>query len=497
MKRTLCIGIVASVTVLSACTHDKKPDTTAGAVPDTSVTGPSGSGVVTTYVRKNASSPEAQADLTALDVALKKMRAMGCADPRSWYYQGATHAIPVKIPDGNPLCPSYTAINQLKWGWDTCPHPKGSEIHFLVWHRLYIQHFESIVRTLSGKSDFALPYWDYTDPANRVMPAALRDRTAGLYASERLPRLNDGMPIASEMDKALDTTILFQNRVFSVFNSQIDSAPHGAMHDYIGGATDDVSMWNPIYRAQRNGLMADVPSAGFDPVFWLHHANIDYLWQKWENSPNGVRPSLAELQAVPWPYRFYNGDGTRQEYTIAQAYDAAFKPNYVYDKLSTGIAPLSSAKHTQLLALNQQRNESKQVLWAEKPNKRISGGQLEFVPVQAVKARASVLSAQAASSPLALQLTVAFAREPKNTYEVYIVDDKGTQKLAGLLNFFGAGHHSGLDAGGDHAHHEGTKTFLLDVSDELEAKNGYRILIRNQAGPVTDVTLKEVSLLKY
>lgn len=497
MKKVLCIGIVASATILSACTQEKKPDTPVGSVAETSITSAPTNTTVVTYVRKNASSPEAQADLAALDLALKKMRAMGCTDPRSWYYQGATHAIPATIPDGNPLCPSYNMITQLKWGWNTCTHEDGSEIHFLVWHRLYIQHFESIVRELSGKRDFALPYWDYTDPSHRVMPAALRNRSSSLYTEARLPRLNDGIAIAPEMDKKLDTTTLFQNQVFEVFSNQIDTAPHGAMHNYIGGATDGVSMWNPIYRKQRNGLMADVPSAGFDPVFWLHHSNIDYLWQKWENSPRGVRPTLAQLQAVPWPYQFYNADGTRKEYTIAQAYDAAFKPNYVYDKLKSGIAPLGSAKHTELLQLSQQRDEGKQILWSEKPNKRVKGEELKIAPIQATKTRGLELSAQAVSAPLVLQLTVAFTKEPQDTYEVYIVTKGGTQKLAGVLTFFGAAHHAGFDSDGGHNHHEGMKTFLMDVSDELEPKSDYRILIKNPTGPSDEITIKEVSLLKY
>lgn len=488
MKKALSIGIVASATILSAYAQAQQP-----ATPSASAGGATG----LLYIRKNAHSPEAEADLQALDQALKKMRALGCADPRSWYYQGATHAIPATIPNGdNPLCPSYTQISQLKWGWNTCTHLDGSEIHFLVWHRLYIQHFESIVRTLSGKADFALPYWDYTNPANRVLPAALRDSASSLYAEARLPSLNDGKNISPEMDEALDTTTLFQNQVFAVFNSQIDAAPHGAMHLYIGGQTDKLTMWNPIYRKETNGLMALVPSAGFDPVFWLHHANIDYLWQTWENSANGVRPTLAELQAVPWPYQFHDGTGKRHEYTIPEAYKTAFNPNYVYDQLRSGIAALDSQKHTRLLQLNQQRNDNKRVLWSEQPDEPVKGGQLELAPAQAAKARASVLSAQAALSPLVLQLTVSFVKEPEDTYAVYIVDASGTQKLAGLLTFFGAGHHAGFDSGHEHAH-EGRKTFLLDVSDELQPESDYRILIKKQREPVDEITVREVSLLSY
>jgi len=110
------------------------------------------------FIRRNIHSKEAQADVEALNKALSIMRQKSCSDPTSWYYQGAIHWIPDTIKNQN-LCDSYHNISQLKEAWDNCTHTKESEIHFLVWHRLYIYHFEKIVRKLSGKKDFALPYW--------------------------------------------------------------------------------------------------------------------------------------------------------------------------------------------------------------------------------------------------------------------------------------------------------------------------------------------------
>ena len=105
------------------------------------------------YVRKDASTAAAKEDVKALSVALKKMKSLQCEEPFSWYYQGATHSVPDKI-NSNPLCPSYKDKSDLKWGWDTCTHKFGSEIHFLIWHRLYIAHFERIVRKTIKKGRF-------------------------------------------------------------------------------------------------------------------------------------------------------------------------------------------------------------------------------------------------------------------------------------------------------------------------------------------------------
>ena len=60
------------------------------------------------YVRKNANSTEAQADIEAMQKAMTIMKAKDCNDPTSWYYQAAMHWIPDQI-DSNK-CVLHTAI---------------------------------------------------------------------------------------------------------------------------------------------------------------------------------------------------------------------------------------------------------------------------------------------------------------------------------------------------------------------------------------------------
>jgi len=49
------------------------------------------------YVRKNAHSIEAEADIQAMNTAFEIMKQKGCEDPTSWYYQAAIHWVPTRI----------------------------------------------------------------------------------------------------------------------------------------------------------------------------------------------------------------------------------------------------------------------------------------------------------------------------------------------------------------------------------------------------------------
>jgi tyrosinase len=55
---------------------------------------------------------------------------------------------------------------------------------------------------------------------------------------------------------------------------------HNEIHDKVGG----------------NGHMAALEVAAFDPVFWLHHANVDRLWAIWQDLNPG-----SQLEARPAP----------------------------------------------------------------------------------------------------------------------------------------------------------------------------------------------------
>lgn len=241
--------------------------------------------------------------------AMKKRDTPDLADPTSFAHLAAIHGTnlqPNRWPAGAKL--------------HECQH---SSWYFLPWHRIYLHHFEKIVRAtvveLGGPDDWALPYWNYSDstrPATRQLPPAFRRKTMPgrranpLYVAERAPTINDrgAVPLDDvDVEDALaeiaftepDETPGFGGPVTDWWHGggpvgSLESLPHGSVHVAVGGISPP-------------GLMSRFNTAALDPVFWLHHANIDRLWEVWLGRKNG----RANPDARRWlDKRFSMGTGT-------------------------------------------------------------------------------------------------------------------------------------------------------------------------------------------
>ena len=48
--------------------------------------------------------------------------------------------------------------------------------------------------------------------------------------------------------------------------------------------------------------MSGITTAPTDPVFWMHHAEIDRIWAEWQVANPGQNPPLAGAAATmdPW-----------------------------------------------------------------------------------------------------------------------------------------------------------------------------------------------------
>ena len=431
------------------------------------------------YVRKNANSPAAQADLDAMNVAFKKMREMGCDKGLAWYYQGAMHNIPGEINGKNVLCPQYQTSKDKLWAWADCTHNRtqNAALNFLLWHRMYTWYLEKIVRELSGKKDFALPYWNYgsTEETDNIMAAQTRDKAGSLYEAARYSVLNGGKPIPTDNVEAIQLALeeLKTNPSFAGsagFSKSLEGAPHGYMHDLIGGeyANPSETYYNQIYQKDFSGLMANVPSAGFDPVFWLHHSMVDRIWESWDVSTYGQRPTLADLQANPWPYEFITPSGDRITYTMEELYAVVFNLDYTYDNLLYG-------SKVQVLAANESMEKTKisfqdskeKIVWEQKIGKVI--GETAFshkVTSKRAKNTNKIFKSEA-NSRMVLHLDVVVYKEPKDNYSVYLRYPGKKDQYVGVMTFFGVAHDHGT--GENHEIGEsGVKlNFSYYISDDL------------------------------
>ena len=144
------------------------------------------------YVRYDARSAQGKAMLKIYADAVCKMKdTIKEEDPTSWVFQWYTHWVKGSTTKsaeisriyGGGSSPHKSLAQEM---WETCQaHGAGdNEDFFLPWHRMFVYHFESIIRHVSGHSEFTLPYWNYSvstpaigaQPRHRTLPRRAHDR---------------------------------------------------------------------------------------------------------------------------------------------------------------------------------------------------------------------------------------------------------------------------------------------------------------------------------
>jgi tyrosinase len=77
------------------------------------------------------------------------------------------------------------------------------------------------------------------------------------------------------------------------------------------------------------GLMGDPSTAGLDPIFWLHHANIDRLWNRWADDSDNVPPGQSAWRNQR--YGFFDQAAAAQSLTSKDVLSTVQQLNYRYD----------------------------------------------------------------------------------------------------------------------------------------------------------------------
>jgi tyrosinase len=290
--------------------------------------------------------------LTAYERAVGLMRDLDPpagkpSNPLGWRFQAAIHGLESDL--GGP----DTSNDQ----WSMCQH--GSWF-FLPWHRMYLAAFERIVQHVLGDHTWALPYWysiDPDDPGKAVLPPAFLDLTLAdnnLQTEERSQTAKAGLPFYGDIDPVLVGETVLDTLGVPAFSSpsgqstfgggersslsfdggergSLENVPHGAPHSLVGNDYDEFgNLVDP-------GWMGSFYTAGLDPIFWLHHCNIDRLWQVWlELDPGHANPT-GDPAFMDTTFTFPDPvDGT-VTWSIAEALDTEFF-GYVYESLAAPAA---------------------------------------------------------------------------------------------------------------------------------------------------------------
>lgn len=144
--------------------------------------------------------------------------------------------------------------------------------NFLSWHRWFVRQFEKRLQQIN--SSITIPYWNAI--TDRTIPTALQDPTLLSHWGITRDWNPDELPTQADLDAVnqIDT--------FSFFQRALEGPVHGGVHNAVGGD------------------MAGASSPS-DPLFWLHHANIDRIWSAWQKTHPAAHPSNLNTTLQPPP----------------------------------------------------------------------------------------------------------------------------------------------------------------------------------------------------
>lgn len=350
------------------------------------------------YTRYNLTSANGQKMLASYAKGVEAMLKLPADDPRNWFRNAFIHLM-------------------------DCPHGNW---WFYVWHRGYLGYFEQTIRELSGDSNFALPYWDWTQlpqipdamfdgaltPTDKAfapytgnlaqftsfIQPALSKYFASLSSAQQAQQnirgytkfdnlwndvtgfnptiVQGGAGISGNMGYAITCGARYLSRENPKFDkataydvsefvitaglaptefnsvtdpsnsftssktashnsppgtfSTLEGMPHNNVHNLIGG----VGYVDPGPYGNMTNFLSPV-----DPIFFMHHANMDRLWDVWTRKQQANKqPYLptkpADLKALSdEPFLFYVDakgnyvtDGKAGDYLSVERFEYDYEP---------------------------------------------------------------------------------------------------------------------------------------------------------------------------
>ncbi|XJO76207.1 hypothetical protein BDV3_006766 [Batrachochytrium dendrobatidis] len=167
---------------------------------------------------------------------------------------------------------------------------------FLPWHRVFMQNFEDLMRGACGYSG-PMVYWDWSldasDPSNSPVWSSdfmggNGDPDTGCINSgpfanlrafhptnhcvqRRFLQVKDNDMYSYTYTPQAVNDIIIKSQTYNDFRIRLESNPHSGVHFGVGGD------------------MGIATVSASDPIFYLHHMNIDRLWAIWqEQSQNNI-----------------------------------------------------------------------------------------------------------------------------------------------------------------------------------------------------------------
>lgn len=225
-------------------------------------------------------------------------------------------------------------------GANTVNYGHGN-IGFLPWHRQYLRTFENALSDALGEQ-VSIPYWDWSNvvgaanvlftpnflssvrwgSSQDVSDGVLQFSVSGQQRPSWWPTGLSGFHVHSLLAEGLGTSL-------ERGSTEPDWPPTDVMLEALVNVDQSLNGRHPLWvfwliLEQGVTQLPETHNAGHrfigghmggafspnDPVFWLHHANVDRLWANWQNNRISNNLSANALETYPNPTEDSPFDGS-------------------------------------------------------------------------------------------------------------------------------------------------------------------------------------------
>ncbi|KAH6814988.1 hypothetical protein C2S51_019808 [Perilla frutescens var. frutescens] len=224
---------------------------------------------------------------------------------------------------------------------------------FFPFHRWYLYFYERILGSLIDDPTFALPFWNWDNPKGMQLPKIFDDPNSPLYDASRnqdhRPPAVANLTLGSD---ATDPVQIISNNLSAMYNEMIGGVASAT--DFMGqpyregdpvppvpqGGTSErgshigIHAWVGDPRNKYREDLGNFYSAGKDPAFYSHHANVDRMWTIWRNIKTDYSKDITDPDYLNSSFLFY--DENKRLVTVKSRDCLDYKRmGYEYEKIDT------------------------------------------------------------------------------------------------------------------------------------------------------------------
>ena len=183
--------------------------------------------------------------------------------------------------------------------------------YFLPWHRIYLHAFRGDLRSIivesartwwsETKANWALPYWDYDRADSAELPPRSATRCSTVPQNPLFEQARDlgiNSPVQFRGEPARGSRGWSQNQrrgwlTNSPFSDPFvrpSRAPRRGPRTIRAHPMPSRGRWRSprtatcMYSSVADSTDERLRQAAGNPIFWLHHGNLDRLWEVWRGS---------------------------------------------------------------------------------------------------------------------------------------------------------------------------------------------------------------------